>query len=532
MSLIKKYSFLFILAAIFILSILAVSPKGSFPLNDDWVYSYSVKHLFDFGNIKLSDWAAPSIVCHVYWGWLWCKIGGGFDFNTLRYSCMFLSFIGMIFFYLLLKKTGSNDLLSIFGTLLLFFNPLWFLLTFSFMTDITYLALSFISVYFYYSGLKNDRTGMLITGSLFASFCYLIRQLGVFIPFSIVLFLFFEKKLNSKKFLIICFLPVVSAVLHRYWLVNVHGLTWSQQTGQDLMMGFENVLPRLLGAFFYLGLFVIPFSFSAIFIKKSGLENNKIGIWGQGTMLFLSVLLAFTIFSRGPLPYFENVINRFGLGTITVHQMSAKAAGFMLVMGFWDLLTVLAAVSFLIFVHNFIKYTRISVLGKIFVYVYLSQFLMSVLRYKFFDRYTLLLLPVGVLLSVEALKMRKLNIPAFLLALLAVCYYSVCGTADYFAWNRAKWEAGEMAVKQGFKHEEIANGFDWDGWFTFQKNMDKLKTLKPPKSIGEWDWQQLNPYKVMVSFREPDDASKLLARVPYKTPLSGKESYVYAWKIY
>ena len=531
MNFINKNIYIILLSVIFILSALAVWPKGAFPLNDDWVYSYSVKHIFDYGSIKLSDWAAPSIVFHVYWGWLWCKLFGHFSFNALRLSGMFLSFTGLVFFYRLLKKSSADEPLPFFGALVLFFNPLWFLLTFSFMTDITYLALSFISVYFYYSGLKNGKTSLLITGSVFASFCYLIRQLGIFIPFSIALLLFFEKKLDIKKALLICLLPAVSAVLHRYWLVNIHGLTWSQQTGQDIMLSFNNVFPRLFGSLFYLGLFAAPFSYAALFSKKGGQENSNIRIWGQAVVIFLSILLAVYIFSRGAFPYFDNVINKYGLGTITAHQMSSKAAGFMGLTGFWDLLTVFSAVSFLIFAYNMFKYGRISFLGKLFIFVYLSQFFMSVLRYKFFDRYTLLLLPVGIILFLEAVKAKKLNIPVFVLTLLPICYYSICGTADYFAWNRAKWEAGAMLVKQGFKQEEIANGFDWDGWFTFQKNMDKLKTLKPPKSIGEWDWQQLNPYRVIVSFKAPEGPERFLARVPYKTPLGSKESYIYAWKI-
>ena len=38
------------------------------PLEDDWAYALSVRHLLDTGKYQLHDWAALYMVFQVYWG--------------------------------------------------------------------------------------------------------------------------------------------------------------------------------------------------------------------------------------------------------------------------------------------------------------------------------------------------------------------------------------------------------------------------------------------------------------------------------
>ncbi|MCB4792844.1 MAG: glycosyltransferase family 39 protein [Elusimicrobia bacterium] len=528
----KKYLYPFLLLIVFGVTILAVSPKGNFPLNDDWVYSYSVRHLFDKGIIKLSDWVAPSIVFHVYWGWLWCKIFGKFDFQILRLSTIVLSCIGILFFYFILDKISNNKKLSFLGALTLLFNPLWFILSLTFMTDVTYLAISFISIYFYYSSISENKEEFFIIGSMFAAFAYLIRQLGILLPFSVILYLFLIKSINLKKLIKISLIPIITAIAHRYWLQNIHGLTWAYKTGQDLMLGFDQFIPRILGSTVYLGLFVLPFSIAIILSNKNNSSNNKMGIGKQSVLLLSALFMLLFVLSHGAFPYFENAINKYGLGTVTAHNMSYKSQGIFAYDWFWNILTFAGIVSFLSFLYNVMKNIRSTQKSTFFICIFLVQFIVSALRYKFFDRYTMLLMPFGIIPYIELYKNSKINITACSCILGLICIYTVVGSKDYFSWNRAKWQAGEMLVKQGFAYNEIANGFDWDGWYTFEKNMNVLKTQKAEKNITEWEWQKLNPYRVLVSFKPPDDPGKLALKVNYKTPLKNGDNYIYAWKIY
>jgi hypothetical protein len=97
---------------------------------------------------------------------------------------------------------------------------------------------------------------------------------------------------------------------------------------------------------------------------------------------------------------------------------------------------------------------------------------------------------------------------------------------DYLSWNRAKWELAAAAEAAGYAPGEIANGFDFNAWHSYEENMAALKSLKPLKAIGEWDWQKVNGYRAIVSFA-PNPAYRTAATLKYDTPLSREGGTLY-----
>lgn len=529
----KKYYGLLLILISFLFLLKIVPFNGNFPLNDDWSYSYSVKHLFDTGQLKLSDWGAPNIVFQVFWGWLWCKIAGVFSFAYLRLSTLFLGLAGIIFFYLLLKKIGHSEKNSLIGAFCLLLNPVWFVSSYTFMTDIPYLSVSLISVYFYYSAEKSENEFQFIAGSLFAGFAYLIRQLGIFIPLSLSAYLLLNHKLSVKRTIFICALPLLAFVSHWYWLNYVHGPTWAYVAGRTLKITFLQLYPRLAGSTFYTGLFLLPFSLGLFFTAKN--KNRVLSFAWTIFIMALTACMCVLVISRGWLPYFENIIGKYGLGTITVAGAGFKPRAFLSEPLFLGAITILGGASFVYLISLLGKESKKTELlsGKLgFIFIcFTSQFIVSLIYFAFFDRYLLTLLPAGIILSLELISRRKSNVFVTVLALLLTGAYSLAGTSDYLNWNRAKWDAGMKAVETGLQPGEIANGFDWDGWFTYQVNMDRLKTMKPVSSIGEWEWQSLNKYKAIVSFSPAPQSEGLvmIAKSSYNTPFSSKPADIYVW---
>jgi hypothetical protein len=56
----------FLIATMLAVYIVAVPPASDAPLNDDWAYAQSVRHLLDEGRLHVSDWAAPSLIPQIY----------------------------------------------------------------------------------------------------------------------------------------------------------------------------------------------------------------------------------------------------------------------------------------------------------------------------------------------------------------------------------------------------------------------------------------------------------------------------------
>src|SRR4051794_14968019 len=61
-----------LIAIVWCASIALVNPFGDFPMNDDWSFAASVKHLIEHGYYDPTDWTSMTLVSHVAWGWLFC----------------------------------------------------------------------------------------------------------------------------------------------------------------------------------------------------------------------------------------------------------------------------------------------------------------------------------------------------------------------------------------------------------------------------------------------------------------------------
>src|SRR5215217_5512086 len=129
------YTCLLLLALIWILAVLAVNPVGNFPLNDDWAYGYTVRSLVEEGTFRLSGWTATNLIAQAMWGTLFC-LPFGFSFDALRVSTLVLSLGGILATYGLLRESRAPALLAMLGALVLAFNPIYFALSFTFMTDV------------------------------------------------------------------------------------------------------------------------------------------------------------------------------------------------------------------------------------------------------------------------------------------------------------------------------------------------------------------------------------------------------------
>ena len=130
--------------------------------------------------MKFTPWTSPSLVFQVLWGALFASIFG-FSINTLIVSTLTISGLGSIFFYLLLREAEWDAQKSFCLVLLFIFNPFSFPLLYTFFTDQHFIALMFISLYFYARGVTRAQLGHLLLGSVFASLAVLVRQQGILI---------------------------------------------------------------------------------------------------------------------------------------------------------------------------------------------------------------------------------------------------------------------------------------------------------------------------------------------------------------
>src|SRR5690349_19660331 len=125
--------------AVFVISMLLVSPRGEFPLNDDWIHARVVRDLVEHGHYEHHPYLTATFVAQAYWGALFTWLFG-FSFTVLRLSTLVLAVVGGWAVARAAMALGLPRGLALLCGILCCANPLMMNLAYSFMTDVPFLA--------------------------------------------------------------------------------------------------------------------------------------------------------------------------------------------------------------------------------------------------------------------------------------------------------------------------------------------------------------------------------------------------------
>lgn len=500
-----------IIIAIWTVMVIVVNPLGNFPINDDWVYGLAVKSILEKGDFRLPSPAHTNLFFQAFWGALFC-LPFGFSFTALRFSTLTLGLIGAIGTYLLLREVNANQKISLLGALLLVVNPLYFGLANSFMTDVPFVALSILSLYFLIRGLKRESIIEVILGLCLVYINILIRQYAIVILLSFALAYSFKKRLKLKFLFASSVIFSSGILLHRFYQ------NWLYSTGRTPAIA-ENVLSRkmyfrydiLMISLIYIGCFIFPII--AIFFVKKLKEISR-----QQKTITILIMSSFFVVVMGRLiwpirktmPFIGNVLRYFGLGPLTLRDtylLKVNLPSYSLGLKvFWLIITamgVLGAVLLLYYLCLAIiqtfseseKWLKLLILSAILIYLFLFG-----VKYPF-DRYFLLLVPLFMVLIVilnKDIAERDIGkkITAFALTMTFIWGgFTMAATHDYLAWNRTRWQALNDLMEQGVTPEYIDGGYEFNGWY-----LNDVK-YKPQRGKSYW-WVNRDDYIISSGLLE------------------------------
>ena len=465
------------LSLIWLLIIFIVNPIGDFPLNDDWSYAVPVKSLLDGNGIKFTGWMSMTLFSQVLWGALWCKIFG-FSFTVLRFSTLFLGWIGVIYSYKLICQFSDNKLNSFLFTLLVAFNPIYVNLSFTFMTDVPFYAFSVVSICHYLKYVEN-RSGLkdLIFGLLFMLISVLTRQIGLAIPLAFLVIGVF-KWLKYKKFDIHHFYPFVLGfvVFLSYQYV---AREYFEARGRYDEMNDEllynlihephvlalNVFKKCVMGLIYICWFITPLLFVHLIKNKKYLifSTTILGvIWTA--LLYKADLI---------LPILSNIIYDFGLGPISLYDAlfyeNQTTSQFKVTQAFWIIITGLVSVLMFYVLYLFFKNRN-----KIFGDEKLSFILSIILIYVpvlcviyTFDRYYIFTISLSICLYVSFVNI-NFNKQLYSFMTFLILLFSIAGTKDYLNRNRVRWSiTNHLVVEEYIPSIKIDGGFEFNGYLNY-----------------------------------------------------------------
>ena len=251
-----------------------IDPRGDFPLNDDWAFGLPVKAFLEHGSIRFTEFTCPTLITQMFWGGLFC-LPAGFSFTALRVSTLTLGLVALVSQYFLLRRVGASPAVALVGTWTLGANPIFFSISYSFMTDVPFLCLMNLAVLLLFRGLERGRDGDLWAGLFLALLAMFIRQLalGIFVGF-LVTYPFWRG--IGRRWALQAVLPTVLALMALksyeeilkamerlpldYYKFNL-ALASSLNDLAHMRLGVPKfVFLRSCTIFLYLGLIAAPFS--------------------------------------------------------------------------------------------------------------------------------------------------------------------------------------------------------------------------------------------------------------------------------
>jgi 4-amino-4-deoxy-L-arabinose transferase-like glycosyltransferase len=493
------------LAILWLLAVLMAWPVGDFPLDDDWSYAEAVKHLVDTGEYWVSDWPAMTLFTQVIWGGLFAKVLG-FSFYTLRFSTLVLATLGILAFQKIMARLELPGWWQLVALLTLVFNPVFFELSLTFMTDVPFLSLMAMSLYAYLRAFEKDQWQWWAAATLFSSLAILLRQPALLLPLAMGIAGFLGRPGWRRLGLAFLSTAIVYLCLQGYIL-------WQQSTSSGLPGAFSQpgsirhlLTPEHVAGSMqnYGGLYLMYAGFMLLpILLLSPCRPRPKSAWALTGLLSAAGLALIALsWDEGLL---GNTLHHRGLGTIPlqgVHHnghwpslpswlgLPAKllgVTGLLLLISHGSIRTIQLIQQFLPFRNNGwtglnpVQTLRLGLCGFLLPYV-----LFLLVNYVHFDRYLLPVLLSGLLIirPVGHARPQKRLAAAAVLLLLWYCF-SIAGTHDYFAWNRARWTALNEALESGIPPEKIDGGFEFNGWYRTGPLRPKLPYAQSWWFVGE-----------------------------------------------
>lgn len=476
--------------------VLVVDPRGDFPLSDDWSYAHAAKSLCEGRGLDLLPWTGASTVLQAAYGALTCKLWG-FSFLGLRLSTLVLALSALWAVTILARQLDLSRAATAAAIATLGLNPLFVNLSFSFMTDIPFLALVLWASCLYTAGLDKRRSDLLLAGSLVAALAILIRQHAILVAAAAALVAVMSTGRHNKE----RFAAILSTA--GFPMLVLLGLTASMLGGDGLPAGLSNKLGEMFSAgpvglantgfrtMAYVGLFLVPIT---IGLGRRGLSMRDMRR-GATAAAVLGLTALFLYWRESALmPYLTDVVYDFGVGARTLRDELFLGHGPPVAAGdlMWMPITALALVSAAALLPP--AWTCVAApagAGKRYLALAACLLWAGSLAHGafYFDRY---LLPVLPLLTLALLGSRPLERvgPGLVVPLALMGLFSVAGTHDHMAFNRARYTALDGLMNNGVAATEIDGGMDFNGWHLAAKlgTWPATDDVRPGRPASEKSW--------------------------------------------
>jgi hypothetical protein len=441
------------------------------PLNDDWAFARSAFAFARGEGIHYGGWASMPQLGQWVWAcpYLWLL---GESHFALRVSTIVLSWLGLWACYDLLKQEKVTPYHAALATATLAFNPMFFLLQGTFMTDVPALSLALVALALLVRGLDRQSMGWLAGGCLVALLAVATRQNTLAVPVTAGILLWRGPLRRRPDAWLIVLLPVVVGLAVHFWFqgrTDVRALRPRLPAPDGLL-----ALPYLL--LHWCGLAALPLL----------LYRPRIGSWPTFGWVFAMLVACagyWLLYGRylpygGLFPYTENMLSPNGAlaGSRFTGLLIPGERPVLLGTTLRVLLTLLGCLSAALLFMRIQERWRAGTWMTALTIFTLLQLPFLLIAPDFYDRYVLFLIPGALAVAAPIWQPTAKEPPqepervgaarfAALAVLVLFALASVGLMHDWLAWNAARWAVGRRALAHHVDPLDIEGGVEWDGWY-------------------------------------------------------------------
>lgn len=461
---------------IFIVVEFLINPIGEFCLNDDWAYARVVNDYLATSELKFSFWQAIPGLPLLFTGIFFSKLFG-FSFTLLRFISIACVIISTLVIDSNLKRLAVSKTNRLLVLMLFVFNPLTISLGNSFMPDVFQMFLGIAAFHFMLLYLGNRNVFDFLLFVVFSVLLCLNRQTGVLIPIVFAIIFLIKEKRNVKN-IGLAVLPFV--ITYAGLLIFEYSSKTILPQNYNLQLNniFATVLNpnlssiRTIGYYFItstvcLGLFILPLTISSL---KETYEMLKRSLFSKIVLIVYLALISIKLFYSGNVfPFVGNMFYHSGIGPVILTGFNTDENQVLpfFVSCICAFLNFVGGLSFFMSLQLLMKKQEDSAeinSTKLFFRVLFILYLLPLCFSYANDRYLLFLIPFYFIAYLVSVK-KEINTPYFLLLFIPLFWFSVAGTHDYLALNKARMKATNyLVIDKNVSPKNIDGGFEFNGW--------------------------------------------------------------------
>ncbi len=469
---------------------LVVQPWGNMPLGDDWSYAAAAERLATDGSLDRRLPTSTTLVAHTAWGALWVTLFG-FSFEVLRLSVAVLGLGGLLALYQLAREVGLRPDRAFVAAVMIGLNPFYLKLSNSFMTDVSFTALAITALWLAVRSVRLEHAALflLAIAAMAASVC--VRQLGLAIPIAVAVTVALRPDWQGAYRWRLWVPTAVTALAYvgvnqfmhaggapdGYQVLSVEGyLSYVVTNPTEVLRNVVLYGGRLP---LYWGLLLLPL----VLLRLPKRPEREPSLTRLADILSGTFFGAWAVAAalKGNLYTIGDHFFDFGLGPLTVagaYPFGSPAYG-QLSAGTWLVLSLLGALggallvrALLYHIINIAHHWRLMGSARAYaadltLVALLLLYTVPITTRGYFDRYLLLgWVPLVILLlrgTDPLMFFARWQRTALTVAAYApLIWFSLAGTHDYLAWNRARHRALEGLLARGVPITQIDAGYEWN----------------------------------------------------------------------